>query len=200
MKKFKKDNFVVIKEALPLEIAEFLFHYFMLKREVAKKLKATNLMNEDDGLWGTWSDRQVPNTYSHYSDVAMETLLVDMTPTMEKHTGLTLLPNYSYGRIYKYGDILAKHTDRNSCEVSTTLHLGGDKWPIFLKSKTKTHKVNLNKGDMLVYKGVLLEHWREPFEGKHHAQVFLHYNDAKKKKAIKFDGREMLGLPVSFRV
>lgn len=200
MKKFKKNNFVVIKEALPLEIAEFLFHYFMLKREVAKKLKVKNLMDDQNGLWGTWEDRQVPNTYSHYSDVAMETLLANMIPTMEKYTGLTLFPNYSYGRIYKYGDILAKHKDRFSCEVSTTLHLGGDPWPIFLKSKKKIHKVNLNKGDMLVYKGVLLEHWREPFEGKHHAQVFLHYNDAKKKKAIKFDGREMLGLPVSFRV
>ena len=157
MKKFKKNNFVVIKEALPLEIAEFLFHYFMLKREVAKKLKVKNLMDDQNGLCGTWEDRQVPN-------------------------------------------ILAKHKDRFSCEVSTTLHLGGDPWPIFLKSKKKIHKVNLNKGDMLVYKGVLLEHWREPFEGKHHAQVFLHYNDAKKKKAIKFDGREMLGLPASFKV
>ena len=200
MKKFKKDSFVVIKKALPLDIAEFLFHYFMLKREVAKKLKTANLMNEGDGLWGTWKDAQVPNTYSHYSDVAMETLLVDMMPTMEKNTGLKLYPNYSYGRIYKYGDILAKHTDRPSCEISTTLNLGGDKWPIFLKSKTKTHKVNLAQGDMLVYKGVLLEHWRDPFEGKHHAQVYLHYNNAKKKKAIKFDGREMVGLPVSFRV
>ena len=60
--------------------------------------------------------------------------------------------------------------------------------------------MNLAQGDMLVYKGVLLEHWRDPFEGKHHAQVFLHYNNAIKKKAIKFDGREMVGLPVSFRV
>ena len=100
MKKFKKDSFVVIKKALPLDIAEFLFHYFMLKREVAKKLKTANLMNEGDGLWGTWKDAQVPNTYSHYSDVAMETLLVDMMPTMEKHTGLKLYRNYSYGRIY----------------------------------------------------------------------------------------------------
>jgi hypothetical protein len=25
--------------------------------------------------WGTWSDQQVPNTYSHYADIAMETLL-----------------------------------------------------------------------------------------------------------------------------
>jgi len=193
--KFKKDKFVIVKKALPLDLAQFIFHYIMLKREVAKHLKSKNKLNEDEGLFGTWKDQQVPNTYSHYADIVMETLLVDMMPTMEKHTGMKLFPNYSYTRIYKYGDILAKHTDRKSCEISTTLNLGGEKWPIFLRDKKKTHKVNLNPGDMLIYKGCILEHWREPFKGMHCAQVFLHYNNARKKNAIKFDNRKHVGLP-----
>ena len=32
--------------------------------------------------------------------------------------------------------------------------------------------VDLEVGDMLVYSGCELEHWREPFEGDHCAQVF----------------------------
>ena len=76
--------------------------------------------------WGVWNDAQVPNTYSHYSDIAMETLLAQLTKKMEKETGYKLNPTYSYARIYKAGDVLHRHKDRYSCEVSTTLHLGGD--------------------------------------------------------------------------
>jgi hypothetical protein len=34
-----------------------------------------------------WKDDQVPNTYSHYADIAMETLLLLVQPIMEKQTG-----------------------------------------------------------------------------------------------------------------
>ena len=30
----------------------------------------------DNGMFGTWSDQQVPNTYSHYADMVMETLMM----------------------------------------------------------------------------------------------------------------------------
>ena len=34
--------------------------------------------------------------------------------------------------LYKQGDELKRHKDRPSCEISTTLNLGGDPWPIFI--------------------------------------------------------------------
>jgi hypothetical protein len=146
-------------------------------------------------LWGTWGDPQVPNTYSCYGDIAMETLLKYVKPIMEKRTGLKLVETYSYARIYKKGDVLKKHIDRPSCEISNTLNLGGDPWYIFLKSN-KEHKIKLLPGDMLIYSGCELEHWREPFEGKDCTQVFLHYNNIKTMGITnKFDGRPDLGLP-----
>jgi hypothetical protein len=33
--------------------------------------------------------------------------------------------------------ILERHKDRPSCEISTTLNLGGDLWPIYIKSHRK---------------------------------------------------------------
>ena len=59
----------------------------------------------------------------------------------------------------------------------------------------------MQSGDMLVYRGCDLEHWREAFEGENCGQVFLHYNDASKKDADKnkFDGRPFLGLPAWFK-
>jgi len=85
------------------------------------------------------------------------------------------------------------------------LNLGGDPWPLYLDPTGKKGqagiKVELEPGDMLIYSGCDLEHWREAFPGKDCAQVFLHYNDAKKKtaKSNKFDGRPFLGLPAWYK-
>ena len=186
------NKYQVIKNAISYELANFVFNYFMLKRDAVAWMYKNNI-TYDNGMLGTWTDQQVPNTYSHYADPVMETLLMKVLPTMQQETGLELVPTYSYARIYKHGDILHKHKDRPSCEISTTIHLGGDKWSIFIEGK----EVMLDIGDMLVYSGCELEHWREPFEGNTCAQVFLHYNhlNGPFSKQNRFDKRPMLGVP-----
>ena len=185
-------NYKVVKQAINYELANFLYNYFLLKREAVEHMYNTN-MTYDNGMLGTWGDTQIPNTYSIYGDPAFDTLLMKMLPVMKKETGLDVVPTYSYARMYKKGDELKKHKDRPSCEISTTLNLGGDPWPIFLEN----NKVVLEIGDMLIYEGCKLEHWREPFEGDNCGQVFLHYNNANGqfKNMNVFDGREKLGLP-----
>jgi len=201
---FNKSNYVVIKKAISKELAVFCYNYFKLKRQTFNLLSNSNLKDQVliYDIWGTYKDIQVQNTYSCYSDIAMETLLLKCQPDMEKTTGLKLYPAYSYARIYKKGDELKRHKDRLSCEISTTLFLGGDEWPIFLepsgKKNKKGIKINLKIGDMLIYKGCKLEHWREIFEGNECAQVFLHYNTKKNSKNL-FDTRPYLGLPAVFR-
>ena len=148
---------------------------------------------------------QIPHTYSCYSDIAMETLMLKCQPIMEKTTGLKLTPAYTYARIYKNGDVLKRHKDRFSCEISTTMNLGGDPWPIYLepsgKEGMKGIKVDLKPGDMLVYSGCELEHWRNKFKGKECIQAFLHYNNCKTPgaKDNMFDKRPHLGLPSWFK-
>ena len=202
---FKKNKYTVLKKTISKDLANFVYQYFLNKRKVARVLFDEKYISPFNTEYGVWNDEQIPNTYSHYSDIAMETLLTEVKPIMEKHTGLKLSPTYSYARIYKKGDILARHKDRYSCEVSTTLNLGGESWPIYLDPTGKTGqagiKVNLEPGDMLIYSGCDLEHWREPFEGKDCAQVFLHYNNLKGKNAKQnlYDKRPMLGLPAYFK-
>ena len=108
------NKFQVIKGAVSYELANFAFNYFLLKREAVKFMYDNNI-TYDNGMLGTWKDSQIPNTYSHYSDHVMETLLVKMLPVMAKETGLDLVPTYSYARIYKNGDELRRHKDRPSC-------------------------------------------------------------------------------------
>ena len=148
--------------------------------------------------FGGWNDDQIPETYSHYSDIVMETLLQKVKPIMEKESSLNLIETYSYARIYKKGDELIRHKDRYSCEISTTMNLGGDDWPIFLEPDIK---VNLSQGDMLMYRGCDLEHWREEFKGKNCGQVFLHYNKSSSKTAKEnyLDKRPLLGVPAWFK-
>jgi len=201
---FKKQKYIIIKNIIDVKLCKFIFNYFLLKRKVVKTLFDQKFISPFSIEWGTWSDKQVPNTYSHYADIAMETLLQEVQPIMEKHTKLKLIPTYSYARIYKRGDVLHRHKDRPSCEISTTLNLGGDLWPIYLEPSGKKEKagikINLKPGDMLVYSGCKLEHWREAFDGKDCAQVFLHYNTSSKEgEKNKFDGRPFLGLPNQFK-
>ena len=213
---FKKKHYLVIKNAIDPKVAEFVYNYFLMKRQVAKTFFDFKYISPYSEEYGTWTDDQIPNTYSHYSDIAMETLLLACQPKMEKLTGIKLNPTYSYARIYKMGDELKRHKDRFSCEISTTMNLGGDEWPIYLEAKknvglpedgfpaqsdNKGQKVILQPGDMLVYKGMMLEHWREPFIGKDCAQVFLHYNNQFSPGADDniFDQRPHVGLPSWFK-
>jgi hypothetical protein len=214
MNLFKQHKYLVIRNAISFELANFAFNYFLMKRDATQWMYKNNYVSEYTPGFGTWKDTQVPNTYSLYGDTLMETLMMKVLPVMKKHTELELLPTYSYTRAYKKGDKLRRHKDRPSCQISTTLHLGGVEWPIYIDptgadnvideikeihkpNAPKGNRVDLKIGDMLVYSGCELEHWREAFEGNVCVQTFLHYNDADGKfgKENIFDKRPMLGIP-----
>ena len=212
---FKKNNFIVVKNAISKELAQFIYDYFLLKQEVLKTLLKSRYISLNENMCGVFGDEQVPEAFSIYSDINAEILLKNLKKILEEKTKLKLIENYSYARIYKKGNELKRHKDRFSCEISTTLNIGGDIWPIFIEpnekkgrtindkyvsDNTKGIKVILNPGDMLVYRGNILEHWREPFEGNICCQIFLHYNNIYTSGAKEniFDKRPHLGLPYYF--
>ena len=202
MSNFQKNHYLVIKQAINKELANFLYNYFSIKKDVAYTVLHSGFVSPYTEYFGHWNDSQVPGSFSHYADIAMDTLLLKVQPIMEQHTKIKLIPTYSYTRMYAKGNELKKHKDRSSCEISTTMNLGGDLWPIFIKlSNKKNIQVILEPGDMLVYKGCILEHWREPFQGDECCQVFLHYNNALSDFAEenKYDKRPHLGLPPWFK-
>ena len=211
---FKTKKYEVIRGALSKELANFIFNYMMLQRDAVDFMMKNQKVNPYNPFIGNRFDKQIPGAYSKYADWVMETLLMYMIPMMKAKTGLELIPTYSYTRLYEKGNILRRHKDRPSCEISTTPHLGGDPWPIFLDptggnfvidefkqihkpGAPKGIRVDLKIGDMLIYSGCELEHWREPFEGNICSQVFLHYNHANGPfaKTNLFDKRPLLGIP-----
>jgi len=216
---FKKKKYTIIRQAISKDLAAFVANYFLMQKQVYDTCKVSRYFSPFETILGYYEgeNEQIPNTYSAYGNIAMETLLLKCQPEMEKATGLKLYPAYTYARIYKKGDELKRHKDRFSCEISTTMNLGGDDWPIYLEpnpkkggvkpgvgyvsDNTKGVKVDLKPGDMLVYSGCELEHWREKFKGKECVQVFLHYNNRKTPgaKDNMFDKRPHLGLPNWFK-
>ena len=215
---FKKNKYVVIKQAIDKDLALFLYNYFSVKKQVYDTCIEKRYISKFETMLGGYElkDGQVPNSYHAYSDIAMDTLLLKCQPEMEKATGLKLYPAYTYARIYKKGDKLKRHKDRFSCEISATMNLGGDEWPIYLEldekigvqkkdvyypGNKKGEKIILKPGDMLVYRGCDLEHWREKFKSKECVQVFLHYNNQKTPGAKKniFDNKPHIGLPNWFQ-
>jgi hypothetical protein len=204
---FKKNKYTIIRKAISKDLAAFIANYFCMQKQVYDTCRAQRYISPFENIIGHYEDsnEQIPNTYSQYSNIAMETLLLKCQPKMEEVTGLKLYPSYTYARIYKKGDELKRHKDRFSCEISTTMNLGGDPWPIYLepsgKEGKKGIKVDLKQGDMLVYSGCELEHWRDKFKGNECVQVFLHYNNRKTpgSKENMFDKRPHLGLPSWFK-
>jgi len=215
---FKKNKYVVIREAVSKDLAEFIYNYFLMKKQVYDTCLAERYLSPFETLLGAYepSNGQMPNTYFNYADIVAETLMLKCQPIMEKTTGLKLQPAYTYARMYKKGDVLKRHKDRFSCEISTTMKLGGEDWSIYLDpTNTETQpenvpykiignkgvRIDLKPGDMLVYRGLDLEHWRNKFKGKSCGQVFLHYNNEKTPGSSQnlFDKRPHLGLPDWFK-
>ena len=80
---FKKNKYTVLKKAISPELADFVYKYFSNKRKVARFLFDHRYISPFTDYWGIWSDEHDPNPYSHYADVAMETLLQEVKPVME---------------------------------------------------------------------------------------------------------------------
>jgi hypothetical protein len=125
-----------------------------------------------------FGDTQCSTSFCEYGLLCYESLLLYLKPVIEKYVGKELLPTYSYTRIYYNGSILKKHIDRPSCEYSVTICISIDQtpWDIYF-ANNKEVCITLYPGDLIIYKGMQLPHWREKYDGKQQIQAFLHYID-----------------------
>ena len=145
-----------------------------------------------------------PDNHGHgvYAANGFETLLVMMIGPLSKQLGVKLLPTYSYARVYRTGEDLVAHVDRPECEISVSLTLGYEAesiWPIYMGAPTNDPRpIALGIGDIVVYRGIEVPHFRKAFNGRWHMQAFLHYVDAAGPYANrKYDGRPDVGTPAS---
>lgn len=183
VKEFKEQGYTIVKNAINPELRDVITQY--------------SLFDEMQDF--TPDGSQVPKAHSKYADPVMEAMLLHIHPLMENNTGLELYPTYSFYRVYRNGDILEPHKDRPSCEISTTVCFNYSyddskyTWPIIMNG----NKIDMEPGDIVIYRGIDLEHAREEFTppgDDWHVQAFLHYVDADGPYSnYRYDKRNFIG-------
>lgn len=212
---YAKNRYVVIKNFLDPNTVGLVYRYCITKAMSMDYKFLHDKANFNKNWDGEWTDPQAPGCYSNYGDTLMDTLLTACLQQMQNYTGLNLVPNYTYWRMYQQGSELTKHIDRHSCEISTTICLGYDtsnldpnqnpgySWPIFMEDKSGANpnglEISLQPGDMVIYRGCELVHWREKYKGLAHAQLFMHYNERVEDNQPMLDGRPLIGIPKNFQ-
>jgi len=168
------EPYVIRKHLLDRRFASCLYHMLVLRQWRGE-------FKRDD---------QVPGAASHWGDAILDATLLVLLPEIERCSGFSLLPTYAYARLYKKGDALARHRDREACEVAVTIHLGsqgGEPPPICFEPDIA---VDQKPGDAVIYLGDQLEHWRDPYLGRDFGQLFLNFvrKDGDRSHRV-YDGR-----------
>lgn len=193
MKTFDDLGFEVVRGAISPETAKYAAMQFDM-------IKDTAFYNQrvDPHDKYRFNDRQIKQSFSWYSPFCLETMALLLQPCIEEVVGCQLWPVYSYGRIYYNGAELVKHLDRPGSEFAATIALDSDgvKWPIFFEDRRGVeHELYLEPGDLCVYRGSELRHWREPFAGNKLTQGFIFFVDQfGPYRHLRYDTRPMLGL------
>jgi hypothetical protein len=189
---FKLKGYVRIKSCLDLNFCNLVFNYLKIRSIFSKN---------------TVEDNFVPGTFALYADPLMESILMALRPLLREFSDCPISPTYSYCRLYKHGDVLTKHKDRLECEFSVTIPFGfeylskesqssnaeSNTWPIYMNGEP----VYAEPGDVLIYRGIEVEHWRDEFKGTSQAQAFFHYiSDVHDySDFLRFDSRPGIGYP-----
>ncbi len=166
---FEKKRYVYLSNVVPRQTCEDLTRYMFNLFESGKLSK----------------DPQCPLSDSIYGDPVLDNLLQALAGPLSAQLGVQLLPTYTYARIYRPGEVLVRHIDREACEISGTMtlgfHDGSGIWPIYFTDREDDvagSSVEINIGDLVMYHGNELWHWRPKYKGQWQVQVFFHYVDA----------------------
>ena len=197
--KFLRDRYVVLRNVIPKEIITFALDTWKTI-EAFKPAQDIIFDEEKEPIPESPKSSHHTSRGGHTTPmgVAMHRWL---HKELQKRIDMGLHQTYSYTRKYERGAYLRAHTDRPACEVSATLCLGyqsddGKPWKIWLdntknwvdigtdfnatqgipiRRRKNAICVDLEVGDLLLYQGPNVVHWRDTFIGDYSYHMFLHY-------------------------
>lgn len=202
-KEFIKNRYVVLRNFIPKEILQITLDNWKTI-EHNEKMFDSCMAQEEDITYNTPETQKWKSHGCHTFPpaVGLHRWLKDkLNETFE----LVLEETYNYSRKYVRGAILKAHTDRPSCEISTTICLDyktddNTPWKIWLNNeknwivekddqlslydkvqnvprseRKKSISVSLEPGDVLVYQGPNVVHWRDTLVGDYSYHIFCHF-------------------------
>lgn len=186
----KKDFAIKVPNAVSQELCKFI------STEIRIMEKAVKWYDPKAGI-----EPGMEASFSWYCPTFFEALSLTIQPIIEENVNRSVFPSYTYGRIYREDGVLEKHLDRRSSEYTVSVCLDKEKtvdWALCVQREDKSiDKFYLDIGDLLIYPGRDLVHWREGlYTGGEQVQAFVQYVDADGDSIdLKYDGRPQLGLP-----
>jgi len=199
--KFMKDRYVVLKNLIPKDIINMTLDNW----KAHEHSESSGLYREENDITYKNPASSIGKSTAQYSAPWAIALHNWLHEELKKHIDLTLGITYAYSRKYERGAYLGSHLDRPSCEISATLCLeyqsdDGTPWPIWLRNdknyiteeaetvrlesqalnqrerkKNGCKQLLLEPGDILLYQGPNIPHWRDYFLGEYSYHIFVHF-------------------------
>lgn len=185
-----ESEIIVQRQVLTPDLLSLLADYALLKARVSP-----NRYSSGDAL---------KRVHRAYGDPLMEVLLQRFTPLVEAAVGRPLWPTLSFYYTYEHGQKLLRHRDRSSCQIVAGLCIGADEafkaesgtWPLWFNFNGKSVPHEVGYGDLVIFRGHTLEHWREPFSGEWFISAIFGFVEQDGPFSYqKYDQRLALGHP-----
>lgn len=179
---FNQDNYQIIENFLEEDFVDFLQDYYSLKVN-----SGLHTIDESNFSYGYFFD----------NDSLMETILQNSCEVISEIIDVKLLPTYSHVHLHMNGDSYENEKTKSG-EISAILSLGnsGDSEDLiyFKKSQSSIKELNLNKGDLLVFRSIDFDCWREPIKNKWVLESVLNFVDSEGPYSeFIYDKRPYLG-------
>jgi len=187
---FSKYGYVIVRNMISEELTKFIADEFTMVRDVYHHVN--NVPLEDTTRFG---DSTVKHAFCYYAPLCFEILYPRIMPRCEAILNKKLFPSFSYARILYKDAKMEKHVDRASTTINTTIIFENDPEPYdFWLTDLEDNDValKLNAGDMCLFDGGKLNHWRDTYTGNKCIQASLGFAN---EEINMYDGRKMLGAP-----
>lgn len=224
-----KDRFVVLRNFIPQDIINMSLDSWKTI-EGNKKWDDAIFKRETEITQNSPKD-SLGKSKANYCTPMAVSLHRWLKDKLDNVIDMGLRETYSYTRKYDRGAYLRAHTDRPSCEISATICLDyktddNSPWKIWVQndgnyvdmrnmdevfdiSQGLPHRqrrgipITLEPGDVLLYQGPNVIHWRDYLVGDYSYHIFLHFfnedsklldirkmhTDIENQYALSFDGR-----------
>lgn len=179
---FKENNYQIIENFIEDDFIAFIQDYYSLKIN-----SGSYDVDKNKFTYG----------YCFHNDNLMETILQNSCESISEIIDIKLFPTYSSVYFHMNGDSFENNKNESS-EISAILSLGSSESndnPIyFKKSKSNIKEFYLNKGDLLVYRNLNFNCWRENVKSKWLLESVLNFVDSQGQYSeFIYDKRPYLG-------
>lgn len=113
-----------------------------------------------------------PNRWVLHNDPLSRAMHPSLVPLVSSIAGQPLKPSFSYLLVYLEGASLDRHRDRQQCAVTAIVQVdfdpeprGATPWPLRFVRDAERLDVTLALGDLIVFRGAEIEHYRDPLTG-----------------------------------